>query len=118
MARGKKISTGTIALIAVGGFAGIVILDHYVLKGKLGISGRINQLIGQLKKSVGVGAGPITPSTPPEGGLGPSNVAMNPEAEASLMEAEEMLAAEEPETAAMARRRGYRSRVRMGGFRY
>lgn len=71
MARRGKIGTGTYVLIALGGFAGIVLLDHYVLKGKLGISGHINILIGQIKQKLGSGAGPITPAPVPEAGLPP-----------------------------------------------
>jgi hypothetical protein len=123
----KKLKVGTIVLIGVGGFAAIVALDHFVLKGKLGIAGRINMLIGQIKKQFGSGAGPITPAPLPEGGLPPQTGGEGTPLEASLMEAEEQLAAEEPETAAIARRRAYRAykrsgyranRVRLGGYGY
>ena len=61
----RRLKTSNIALIVVGGFVGIVVLDHYVLKGKLGISGQINKLIGMLKQKMGQGAGPIQPATLP-----------------------------------------------------
>ncbi len=127
----KKLNMTYVALAAVGVFAGVVVLDHYVLKGKLGIAGTINRLLGKLKFGTGLQSQPpIEPATPPEGGLPPQSGGEGTELEESLMEAEEELAAQEPETAAMARKRramraqryartrAYRGNVRVGGFRY
>lgn len=122
----KKISTGMIALAVVGGFAVLVVVDHYVLKGKLGISGRINQLIGKLKQSMGSGAGPITSTLPTEGvGEMPSTEELSGVLEGLSTNGGGMEEEEEvPETVmraralrARARRRGYSGRqVRLGGF--
>lgn len=57
---------GTVPLIIMG-VVGIIIIDHFVLKGRLGIAGWVNRLIGELKKMGGVGAGPITPAPLGEG---------------------------------------------------
>ena len=121
MAR-RSMKVGNIVVIAVVGFAGLVAVDHFVLKGKLGISGRINQLIGQIRQLLGQGAGPITAAPPIEGAEGyTGDPALREE---QLMAEEEMLAAEEPETAAWARarrralagRRTRRRKIRLGGY--
>jgi len=126
----KKLSTSTIAIAVVGGFAVLVAVDHYVLKGKLGISGRINQLIGKLRESLGQGSGPIT--APPPSEEMPSTEELSGVLEGLSTEGEgeggmeEEEYAEEPEAAMRARaftararrrRRGYSGRtVRLGGF--
>jgi hypothetical protein len=120
---GKKIQTSYIVLAVVGGFAALVAADHYILKGRLGIAGHINRLIGELKKAMGQGAGPIIPSDLPEGGLGPSTAQETPEQFEQEMALEEELAMQEPETASWARARmaarrarQARRRVRLGGY--
>jgi hypothetical protein len=108
MARGKT-GVGTYIVIAIGGLAVVVLLDHYVLKGRLGISGHFNIMIGQIKKLFGSGAGPITASDPTdptinqgETGLSGGQFEGSPE-EAALLEKEQEIAAREPETAMWAR---------------
>lgn len=117
----KKLKTSTIALAVVGGFAVLVAVDHFVLKGKLGISGRINQILGQLKKSVGIGAGPITAAPPID------MMQTAPAGEEVPTDAEQIAMGEEmgyesvgdPEAAMRARMRRARQarrRVRIGGY--
>jgi hypothetical protein len=126
----KKLKMSYVALAAVGVFAGVVVLDHYVLKGRLGIASKLNQLLGKFKFGSGLQSQPPIEAAPvPEGGLPPQSGGEGTPLETSLMEAEEELAAEEPTTAAMARRRranramryartrAYRGNVRVGGFR-
>lgn len=120
----KKMSTGTIVVIGVAGIVGIIAIDHYVLKGRLGISGHVNMLIGRIKEMLGQGAGPITPTAVDPATLGQGGEFEGSPEEASLLEAEEQIAAKEPETASVARRRAYTSRgyrptrVRLGGVGY
>lgn len=105
----KKVKAGTIVGIGLGAVAVIIIVDHYVLKGQLGIAGRINMLIGKLK-----GKDPITPAVPtPEaaenlGGTDPGLEFEGSPEEAALLEEEAALAELEPETAYRGRRRRYR----------
>ena len=82
----KKLKIEYIILAGIGGFAALVAVDHYVLKGRLGISGAINMLIGKLKFGTGLqNAPPIEPAALQEGGLPPQTA--TPESEQSLMEA-------------------------------
>ena len=111
----KKLPVTTIALAVVGGFAVLVAVDHFVLKGKLGISGKINQMIGQIKKSFGQGAGPITAP-------GPSEVMPSTEELTGVLEGlpggeeEVMPPVEEAMRARLRRARMARRRVRLGGY--
>lgn len=107
----------------VGIFVAVVAVDHFVLKGRLGISGHINKLIGQIKQSLGQGAGPIEPAMPPEGGFPPQSGGEGTALEEQLLAEQEALAMEEPETASWARARmaarrarQARRRVRLGGY--
>lgn len=115
----KKLKTSTIAIAVVGGFAVLVAVDHFVLKGKLGIAGRINQLIGQIKKSVGVGAGPITAAPPIDMmQTAPAGEGVPTDAEQIAM-GEEMgyeSAGDTAMRARMRRARQARRRVRIGGY--
>jgi hypothetical protein len=86
MGRRTKLSGPMIGVVVIVGIIGIYFLDRNVLKGQLKISGYINQLIGQIKKLMGQGAGPITVPSFEEGGADPGEPMSPEEMEEQLAE--------------------------------
>ena len=110
-----KLKVEHIVLGAVGLGVVVIILDFYVLHGRLGIASKLRGILQQL---TGNRVNLETPITPAPGGA--EGYTGDPEArEEELMAMEDELAAEEPETAQRARyiRARRANRVRIGGLR-
>lgn len=83
----RRMKPEVIAVIVIGGVVALYFIDRKS-GGKLKFAAYIDRFIGQLKKMMGQGAGPIIPADLPEGGLGPSEAQETPEQFAKEMEME------------------------------
>ena len=91
-----------LVVYVVGGAVALYLVDRYVLKGKLKISGYVDRFIGQIMQKFGHGAGPIIPGPgPAEGTPGAPETEEQFEKEMAIEQALDT----EPETASWAYRR-------------